>query len=86
MQVRILPYALNKVFMKEISIVRENLMNDPNYTGYCGNSWKEQKAKGCDMPRTKWIPELNQFRCPKCGWISQFPNDFIQRYKAKHGK
>lgn len=69
-----------------LSIVRTNLMNEPNYSGYCGNSWVEQKKKGCDMPRTKWSPELNQFVCPKCGFVSAFPKDFIDRYKAKWNK
>ncbi len=66
-----------------ISIVRTNLMNEQGYTGYCGNSWAEQKKKGCDMPRTRWVAELNQFRCPQCGWISQYPMDFITRYKER---
>ena len=34
------------------------MMNEKGYAGYCGNSWNEQKKKGCDMPRTKWISEL----------------------------
>jgi hypothetical protein len=69
-----------------LSIVRTNLINQQGYTGYCGNSWNEQKRKGCDMPRTKWDAELNQFRCPKCGWVSQFPSDFIKRYRERWGK
>lgn len=72
--------------MTELTIVRENLMTREGYTGYCGNAWDEQKKNNCDMPRTKWIPELNQFRCHKCGWVSQFPDDFIQRYKQKWNK
>lgn len=70
----------------ELSIVRTNMMQDPNYTGYCGNSWNEQRRLNCDMPRTKWIPELSQFKCPKCGWVSEFPESFIKRYKEKHNK
>ena len=70
----------------ELSTVRTNLMNDEGYTGYCGNSWLEQKKRGCDMPRTKWDKELNQFKCPKCRWVSQYPDDFIKRYKTKWGK
>jgi len=69
-----------------LSIVRTNLMNEENYSGYCGNYWNEQKKKGCDMPRTKWIPELNQFRCPKCGFVTQYSSDFIQRYKERWNK
>lgn len=67
-----------------INTVRTNMMNDPNYSGYCGNSWDEQKRKNCDMPRTKWDTELKQFRCPKCNWTSQFPDDFIKRYINQH--
>lgn len=70
----------------QLSIVRTNLMNQQGYVGYCGNSWNEQRKKGCDMPRTKWNPELNQFECPKCGWVSQFPSDFIARYKERWAK
>ena len=69
-----------------LSIVRTNLMNEENYTVYCGNSWNEQKKKGCDMPRTKWDAELNQFKCPKCGYVSAFPKEFIDRYKLKWNK
>lgn len=69
-----------------VSTVRTNLMNEEGYTGYCGNSWAEQKKKGCDMPRTKWVAELSQFCCPKCGWVSQYPSDFITRYKERWGK
>lgn len=69
-----------------LSIVRTNLMNEENYTGYCGNSWDEQKKKGCDMPRTKWDAELNQFKCPKCGYVSAFPKEFIDKYKLKWNK
>lgn len=62
--------------MKEITIVRENLMNNKNYSSYCG-------AVSCiyRMPRTLWNGE--QFEC-KCGWKSSFPEDFISRYKEKH--
>lgn len=67
-----------------ISTVRTNMMNDVTYRGYCGNSWAEQSRKGCDMPRTQWVAELKQFRCPKCGWVSQYPDDFIKRYINQH--
>lgn len=62
--------------MKEETIVRENLMNEEGYTPYCGYIMSM-----CSNPRTKWNGE--QFTCPKCGWTSQFPKDFIDRYKAK---
>jgi hypothetical protein len=71
--------------MKEETVVREILMIQEGYTGYCGDDiCKERRLSSPNRwPRTKWIPELNQFKCPKCGWISQFPDDFINRYKAK---
>lgn len=61
----------------EITIVRNNLMQDVNYNPYCGNP-----NYNC-MHRTKFNGE--QFICRKCYWVSQFPQDFINRYKEKHG-
>jgi len=58
-----------------MSIVRRNLMTEKNYTPYCGN------GGGCHMPRTYFKDD--QFNCPACGWVSQFPEDFIQEYKIK---
>lgn len=66
--------------MTENSIVRENLMTEPNYTGYCGD-WHCSKG----MPRTKWDKTLGQFKC-SCGWISKYPADFIDRYRKKWNK
>jgi hypothetical protein len=69
--------------MSEETIVRQNLMDDPNYRPYCGsNNWTGSKLE-CNNPRTIWTD--NQFKCPNCGWVSQFPKDFIDRYKQKHG-
>jgi len=59
-----------------VSAVRRNLMNERGYAPYCGNV----KCRGM-MSRTKWDGE--QFKCPCCGWRSQFPSDFIAGYKAK---
>jgi hypothetical protein len=67
--------------MTELTVVRENLMTQKGYTGYCGNNISRFKPGGCSCPRTKWNGE--QFYCPECGWISQFPKDFIDRYKKK---
>ena len=69
-----------------VSTVRTNLMNEEGYTGYCGNSWTEQKKKGCDMPRTTWDNKLNQFTCPKCKCVSQYPTHFITQYKERWNK
>lgn len=58
-----------------MSIVRDNLMNRPGYTPYCGN-------EHCilSMPRTKF--DGGQFRC-RCGWKSSFEPEFIAEYTAK---
>lgn len=72
--------------MKELTIVRENLMNEEGYSGYCGNDKSRYKEGGCSNPRTKWNLSLNQFVCSECGWISQYPDDFIKRYKEKWNK
>ncbi len=67
--------------MTESSIVRENLMTVENYTGYCG----AMQHCHLGMPRTKWDKEKEQFTC-LCGWVSQYPPDFIQRYKKRWSK
>jgi len=61
----------------ETTIVRKNLMTDGSYRPYCG-------ANNCKvgMLRTRWNGE--QFYC-SCGWVSEFPKEFIDRYKTKHG-
>ena len=64
--------------MKELTIVRENLMNVEGYSGYCGAM--ENCSLG--MPRTKWDKDKEQFVC-QCGWVSQYPKTFIRRYKKR---
>lgn len=63
--------------MTEETIVRENLMTREGYSPYCG-------SLACDHrnPRTVYSKEIHQFRCI-CGWVSEFPKDFIERYNAK---
>lgn len=74
--------------MKEKTIVRENLMTQPGYTGYCGDEHCKPRnsypLKGEQWPRTRF--NGSQFVCPKCGWVSQYPKDFIDRYKLKWNK
>jgi anaerobic ribonucleoside-triphosphate reductase len=69
--------------MIEETIVRENLMTREGYSGYCGDdkclprtSYSVER-----WPRTEFNGE--QFRCPKCEWLSNFPESFITRYKEK---
>jgi len=62
--------------IKKMSIVRKNLMEKRGYTPYCGDSIGE-----CSLPRTYFNGE--QFVCRRCGWVSDFPTEFIQQYKNK---
>ncbi len=66
--------------MTESSTVRENLMTQKDYRPYCGNCFCK-----FNNPRTSWLMNLNQFGCG-CGWVSEFPIDFITRYKEKWNK
>lgn len=58
-----------------MSIVRENLMNEPGYSPYCG-------AENCNLrwPRTRFNGQ--QFAC-RCGFETTFEPEFIAAYKAK---
>ena len=60
-----------------MTIVRKNLMEQKNYSPYCGGDscW--------EMPRTVFNGE--QFVCRQCGWVSRFPKKFIDEYKEKWG-
>lgn len=69
--------------MKEISIVRENLMTVENYAPYCGNNISLTAIGGCDNPRMRWNRDKKQFVCPKCGDTTEYPDDFIERYMKK---
>ena len=67
--------------MTEKTIVRENLMTVEGYKPYCGNNVSRFAIGGCSNPRVKWTGE--QFKCPECGWLSEYPADFIERYKKR---
>ena len=56
---------------ERLSIVRENILKDPNYTPYCG-------AEHCRFrwPRTQFNGQ--QFQC-HCGWESDYEPEFIAR-------
>lgn len=64
--------------MKEETILRENLMNDVNYSAFCGSM-----ECPLEMPKSTFNKKRQQFICG-CGAISIFPIEFIQRYKRKH--
>lgn len=67
-------------YQSELTIVRTNLMEREGYSGYCGNPHCSRS------PRTMWNGQIGQFVCPDCGWVSQYPAEFIRRYRAKWNK
>lgn len=74
------------LYPEDRTIVRHNMLTDITYTPYCGSVIPgHPNYKICHSPRTVWDKELNQMRCPNCGWASEFPADFIVRYKDAHG-
>ena len=63
--------------MQEETWMRQKLMDEEGYKPYCGNP-------NCpEMPRTYFGLRTKQFICPCCGWESQYPKDFIERYIKK---
>ena len=59
-----------------MTIVRRNLMTRKGYAPYCGNS-------DCrTMPRAQKQSDW-QFKCSCCGWVSEFPQEFINELKEK---
>lgn len=60
-----------------MSIVRDNLMNEEGYSPYCGRGYSACTFR---MPRTTFTDD--QFEC-RCGWRSEFPDEFIEEYKKK---
>lgn len=64
----------------EETLIRENLMTREGYSPYCGSN-------NCSFrnPRSIYDIRKEQFTC-KCGWVSEFPSDFIIRYKTKWNK
>lgn len=56
-------------------VVRENLLTIQDYTPYCGSTVCKRN------PRTTF--DGTQFKCPDCGWKSNFPKLFIVMYKSK---
>lgn len=61
----------------EFSQVRTNMMSDKNYTPYC--------VPCPGLIRFKKLGSDGQMTCPRCGDKTQFPKEFIDRFKAKHG-
>lgn len=61
--------------MREISIVRQNLVDDEYYRPYCGSQ------KKCSWPRT--VRTWTGFKCLECGWESLMPIEFMDRYNKK---
>jgi hypothetical protein len=60
-----------------LNIVRNNLMTDEGYTPYCG---RDAKCSG-RWPRMVFTGK--QFKCPSCGWETQYEPEFIKAYLEK---
>lgn len=60
-----------------MSIVRENLMTKVGYAPYCGEDT-------C-FNRAPYDPKKKQFAC-RCGWTSDFEDEFIAAYRKKWRK
>lgn len=58
-----------------MSIIRDNLMNRPGYSPYCGNDT-------CILHWPRTMFDGQQFKC-RCGWRSSFEPEFIGQYKAR---
>ena len=56
-------------------LIRNNLLTRKGYSPYCGDDHCCRST-----PRTKF--NGSQFECP-CGWVSEFPVDFIQQYRRR---
>ena len=61
------------------STVRNNLMKVPGYAPYCPNS----SSFDPHFVRAQFDGE--QFKC-RCGWRSEFPDDFMEGYKKRRPK
>ena len=61
-----------------MSIVRQNLLSQLNYTPYCGNV-------DCVIGMPRSVFNGSQFEC-KCGWQSSFESEFIEQYKDAQNK
>lgn len=66
------------------STVRNNMLKDKTYSGYCGSELCLPRQYPLDKrwPRTKFNGK--QFQCPKCGWESKFPQTFLELWKKTH--
>lgn len=58
-----------------MSIVRENMLKQLGYVPYCGSD----SCTILHWPRATFNGA--QFVC-RCGWVSKFEPEFIERYKA----
>lgn len=59
-------------------VIRNNIMTIPGYSPYCGDMFCPTN------PRSFFNGE--QFECSVCGWVSQFEEEFIEKYKEKWSK
>lgn len=66
-----------------MSIVRDNMLTELNYTPYCGSP-RSFKPGGCKSPRMFF--NGTQMECPHCGHTTSFEPAFIEKYKAAQSK
>lgn len=75
----------NDLHPDDLTIVRSNKMNNKYYVAYCGSVFPgHPNYKTCSSPRMIHDDVTHQDKCPNCGWTTEFPDDFIKRYKAVH--
>ena len=68
---------IDNQFVEKMNVrILDNLMNQSEYTPYCGVFFCKNQTKF----------NGTQFVCLKCGYITQFPKEIINEYKKKWGK
>ena len=74
-------------------VVIRNLMNQENYSPYCGSELCRPRTLFIydNQPRANILSERwprtrfngHQFVCPECGWKSDFEKEFIDEFKKR---
>ena len=67
-------------------VVIRNLMNQENYSPYCGSELCRQRESRTSIFFQRWPRTIfngHQFVCPECGWKSDFEKEFIDEFKKR---
>ena len=67
---------MEKQPLNELSIVRQNMINNINYRPYC--------LTCADLIKFEQWTKEEQLECPQCKRTTEFPKHFITRYKSTH--